>query len=316
MEKLIKRLVNELPPKDWTKLQNEIRRFPNFDHSTLDADCFFLALLVKKYKPKNILEIGTFVGKSTYSLARVAHSNGKQFNIDTIDVQNKCLKKINKIKQVKFHKGHSSKVLLNLKKKYDFIFVDANLDDETAKILKNLVKLKTLIVIHDFFPPIDKGIYNLFYLSKYFNFYYYSPTIDKSLINKINPYTTVSNFPKDYRVDKNKINLCCCLASFKSINQDKSLNLTKKIKGNNLIFKILLINFVFFDLLFSFKKRILIYSFFNKIIVIDRHEKKIITSIANKEQMYLQKIYFVSDTILKFLFKIKHFLFRFKIQIP
>ena len=131
----------------------------------------------------------------------------------------------------------------------------------------------------------------------------------------MNLFNTEINYFKNYKVDKEKINLCCCLISFKPININyfSPLNLSKKIIGNNLIFKILLINLIFLDQLFSFKKRIFIYNFFNKIFTIDLDEKKIILSIINKEYLYFEKVHCLSDFILKFLFRIKKILFRFKI---
>jgi predicted O-methyltransferase YrrM len=316
MQKLINKLVSEINSESWLKLQNKISNFPNVECSTSNADCFFLALLVKKYKPINILEIGTYVGKSTYSLACAAKSNGGKFNIDTIDIQKKSIKrKFAKFKEVKFHNGHSSKLLPNFKKRYDFIFIDGNLDDETVITLKKLVKRKTLIVLHDFCPPIDKGIYDLFYLSKFFNFNYYHPQFSKNFIKKVNEFTTEVNFFKNYKIDKTKINLCCCLITFKSINNNEHMhiNSSKKIIGNNVIFATLLTIAVFIDQLLHLRKRILIYKFFNKIFVIDLHEKKIIKSIIDKKHIYFQKVYFLSDFYLKFLFGLKNFIFRFKI---
>ena len=316
MQELINKLVSEINSQNWLKLQNKIKSFPNIEASTSNADCFFLALLVKKYKPINILEIGTFVGKSTYSIACAAKSNGGKFNIDTIDIQKKCIKKkFAKLKEVKFYNDHSSKLLPKFKRKYDFIFIDANLDNETVIALKKLIKKNTLIVLHDFCPPIDKGIYDLFYLSKFFNFNYYHPRISKNFIKKVNVFSTEVNFFKNYKIDKTKINLCCCLITFKSINSNDHMhiNSSKKIIGNNFIFTTLLTIAVFIDQLLHLRKRILIYNFFNRIFVIDLHEKKIIQSITYKEHIYFQKVYFLGDFYLKFLFGLKNLIFRFKI---
>ena len=197
MDKLINSWLKDVSQKEWSQLRKKISNFPNFECSTSNADCYFLALLVKKFKPVNILEIGTFVGKSTFSLACAAENNKQKFSIDTIDIQKKVIKnKFRKFTQIKFYNGHSNIILPKLKKKYDLIFIDANLDDLTTVEIKKRCKKNTLIVLHDFCPPVDKGVYDLFYLSKFINFIYYTPNINakKNLVQYIDPITTQVNF--------------------------------------------------------------------------------------------------------------------------
>lgn len=317
MDELIKNWINEINLNDWSQLKKKIQNFPNLECSTSDADCFFLALLVKKFRPINILEIGTFVGKSTYSIACAAKDNKLKFNIDTVDIQKKVIKnKFRKFRQIKFHNGHSSQILPKLKKKYDLIFIDANLDELTAAEIKKKCKKTTLIVLHDFCPPVDKGIYDLFYLSKSMKFIYYEPTIKikKNLIKHINPFTTEVNFFKNIKIDKNKINLCCCLISFQPLN-DKiiSPNLSTNIKGCNIVLTMVLMIIVFFDQLLYLKKRIYILNFLNNQASIDLHEKKINYCIIKNGCIFLKKIYFINNFTLKLLIKFKNLLLRFKI---
>jgi predicted O-methyltransferase YrrM len=66
IDEIVKNWINEINLNDWSQLKKKIQIFPNLECSTSDADCFFLALLVKKFRQINIIEIGTFVGKSTY----------------------------------------------------------------------------------------------------------------------------------------------------------------------------------------------------------------------------------------------------------
>jgi hypothetical protein len=323
MDELINSWLKDVNLKDWFKLKKKISNFPNFECSTSNADCYFLALLVKKFKPTNILEIGTFVGKSTFSLACAAESNKQDFSIDTIDIQKKVNKnKFRKFTQIKFYNGHSNKIIPKLKKKYDLMFIDANLDDLTAAEIKKRCKKNTLIVLHDFCPPVDKGVYDLFYLSKFINFIFYAPNIDvkKNLIKFINPITTEVNFFNDLIVDKNKINLCCCLIAFQKFNNNTILSRSSKtIQGDNLIFSILLITFVFFDKLFALKKRIYIFNCYNTQCSVDLHERKINLCKINNNYIYLKKIFLLSDStldkILKFknlIIKLKNLFFRFK----
>lgn len=317
MDKLINSWLKDVSQKEWSQLRKKISNFPNFECSTSNADCYFLALLVKKFKPVNILEIGTFVGKSTFSLACAAENNKQKFSIDTIDIQKKVIKnKFRKFKQIKFYNGHSNIILPKLKKKYDLIFIDANLDDLTTVEIKKRCKKNTLIVLHDFCPPVDKGVYDLFYLSKFINFIYYTPNINakKNLVKYIDPITTQVNFFTNIKIDKNKINLCCCLISFQPLN-DKITppNLSTNIKSYNIVLTIVLIIIVLFDQLLNFKKRIYILNFLNTQVSIDLHEKKINYCIIKNGCIFLKKVYFINNFTLKLLIKFKNLLLRFKI---
>lgn len=317
MDKLINSWLKDVSQKEWSQLRKKISNFPNFECSTSNADCYFLALLVKKFKPVNILEIGTFVGKSTFSLACAAENNKQKFSIDTIDIQKKVIKnKFRKFTQIKFYNGHSNIILPKLKKKYDLIFIDANLDDLTTVEIKKRCKKNTLIVLHDFCPPVDKGVYDLFYLSKFINFIYYTPNINakKNLVKYIDPITTQVNFFTNIKIDKNKINLCCCLISFQPLN-DKITppNLSTNIKSYNIVLTIVLIIIVLFDQLLNFKKRIYILNFLNTQVSIDLHEKKINYCIIKNGCIFLKKVYFINNFTLKLLIKFKNLLLRFKI---
>jgi len=47
MNELINSLLKEVNAKDWSQLKKKISNFPDFECSTSNADCYFLALLVK-----------------------------------------------------------------------------------------------------------------------------------------------------------------------------------------------------------------------------------------------------------------------------
>lgn len=315
MEKLINGWLKDVNQKEWSQLKRQISNFPDLECSTPNADCYFLALLIKKFKPVNILEIGTFVGKSTFSLACAAENNKQKFSIDTIDIQKKVIKnKFHKFKQIKFYNGHSSKIVPKLKKKYDLIFIDANLDDLTATEIKKRCKKNALIILHDFCPPVDKGVYNLFYLSKFMNFIYYAPNINikKNLIKYINPITTEVNFFKNLKIEK-KLNLCCCLLTFQQFNKNLILpSSSKAIRGNNVIFSILLITFILFDKLFLPKKRVYVFNFYTTQFSIDLNERKINFCKINHENIYLKKIFLLTDSTLKKFLLFKNLIIRLK----
>lgn len=89
-----------------------------------------LSLLSKIINPKNILEIGTYTGYATLSLAEGLAENG---TIDTIDneeelydFQRKYFDKSPWAKQITQHLGDGLDIIPTLNKKYDLVFIDAD----------------------------------------------------------------------------------------------------------------------------------------------------------------------------------------------
>jgi len=95
------------------------------------SQCQFLHIIIKISKIKNILEIGTFTGLSTLSMALALPKEGKIISLD----KNKFTDKI----AIKFFKkakeDHKIKTIVNLAleslkilqdKKFDLIFIDAD----------------------------------------------------------------------------------------------------------------------------------------------------------------------------------------------
>lgn len=88
-----------------------------------------LKVLLKIYKPKNILEIGTAIG---YSALIMAISTSDDCKITTIDRREDMIEKAKKnIKalgyddRIKIIHGDAQDILMDLEGKYDFIFLDA-----------------------------------------------------------------------------------------------------------------------------------------------------------------------------------------------
>ena len=97
------------------------------------SQCHFLHLIVKIIKPKNILEIGTFTGLSALTMGLAMDANSKLTALDknkeTSDVAMSFFKKAkidNKINLLINNAIVSLDDLHNQKKKFDFIFIDAD----------------------------------------------------------------------------------------------------------------------------------------------------------------------------------------------
>ncbi len=97
------------------------------------SQCHFLHLIVKIFNPKNILEIGTFTGLSALTMGLAMDANSKLTALDknkeTSDVARSFFKKAkidNKINLLINNAIVSLDDLHNQKKKFDFIFIDAD----------------------------------------------------------------------------------------------------------------------------------------------------------------------------------------------
>jgi predicted O-methyltransferase YrrM len=131
--------------------------------STSVEDCLFLYTLIRFFKPKTILEIGTFVGSTLFSIVRACENNGTDYKIYTIDLENNLTFPFTSQQKshITFFHEHSDKSLSRISDQLDFVFSDADLTVESASILSKLVKSSTVFATHDFVPPFDKGITSL-----------------------------------------------------------------------------------------------------------------------------------------------------------
>jgi len=113
-----------------------------------------LVNVIKEYKPKNILEIGTLIGYSAILMSLYLQKNGK---ITTIEIN----EKIAKVAEENFRKaGLSSKVNLitgnaleiipKLKEKFDMLFLDAAKEEYYNYLKRAEPKLnKNAVIVAD-----------------------------------------------------------------------------------------------------------------------------------------------------------------------
>ena len=109
---------------------------------------YFFQFLIKTFNVKKILEVGTFTGYSSVTMALALPKNGSIICLDkneaTSEIAKKFYKKALLNKKIKIVLGsalNSFKKLINKKKKFDMIFIDA--DKENYKNYYNL-SLKVL----------------------------------------------------------------------------------------------------------------------------------------------------------------------------
>ena len=139
-------------------------------------DLRFIYSMVSLVKPKKVIEIGTWSGLSAHVIALAMSRYADDFQIDTCDVVN-VYQSPEEFKwlgrRINFYNNHSTKFLNNLKdKEYDFIFSDASLTDQDAKLMKKKIISddKLFFMTHDVYPnKYEKGNQALDILKYSFN---------------------------------------------------------------------------------------------------------------------------------------------------
>lgn len=96
----------------------------------------FLELLVKMYRPKNILEIGTFTGYSALCMAAGLEDGAV---IDTCEVDDELemfildfFERSQYAERLNLHIGSALETMKNLNKVYDLVFIDGDKREYTA----------------------------------------------------------------------------------------------------------------------------------------------------------------------------------------
>lgn len=125
------------------------------------ASAWTLYNLAHYFRIKNVIEIGTFIGKSTIAMGLGIDSHCSDGQIFTCDGSNDIkLPEITNTKINQFPKKTSGQMLNLLKGKFDLVFLDGRLTDEDLKLLINLVDTRTIFVVDDY-EGVEKGVVNL-----------------------------------------------------------------------------------------------------------------------------------------------------------
>ena len=123
---------------------------------SIDLICFF----IKIFKPKSMLEIGSFIGRSSLAFSYSSPKRSKLYAIEKFSRIFKILKKninVNKLQKKILPFEGDAKIILKSdyfsRKKFDFVFIDGNKENyyEYLKILENKTSKNCIIIIDDIF---------------------------------------------------------------------------------------------------------------------------------------------------------------------
>ena len=135
-------LINNNP------LLTEMEEFANHNNIPIleQISANFLEQVVRIYKPKSFLEIGTAIG---YSTIRVSKISNNQTIIDTIELSKDSIKLAKKFfdksgeqNKINLIEGNALNIIPTLQNKYDFIFLDSDKKDYEELLYISFEKLE------------------------------------------------------------------------------------------------------------------------------------------------------------------------------
>ena len=135
--------------------------------SISNAAAWCLYCIVKYFYPKNIMEIGTFIGKSTWSMAKAQDDTLiSDSYIVTCDFSNDITIPWSGKTKLKQYKKKSSTDMLKQEEKFpDLILLDGRIQKEDLILFETIISKNTIILLDDF-EGAEKGVINYISLRK------------------------------------------------------------------------------------------------------------------------------------------------------
>lgn len=125
------------------------------------AAAWSLYAAVRHFRPQRILEIGTFIGRSTTAMGAALDDAGVAGEIATCDLSNDLtLPWSGAVRLEQFRKTSSTDMLRQLDGLFDFVFLDGRLTPADMPLLDGLIGPNTVIALDDFEGK-EKGVANL-----------------------------------------------------------------------------------------------------------------------------------------------------------
>jgi len=140
------------------------------NRATSLADCLYLYLLIRHYKPKVVFEIGTWIGTSAAVMAEAIRKNGSG-KLYTCDINNIQIISDDYKDIITYYNMHSDDTLDKLYKEniiIDFVFNDAHISKITVDKLKKVISKDIIFTTHDYKLPYDKGVKCVYLMNKFF----------------------------------------------------------------------------------------------------------------------------------------------------
>ena len=176
----------------------KLRKKADYNTGTIsNAAAWCLYCVVKYFAPQNIMEIGTFIGKSSWAMAKAQDDcyidDGY---IVTCDFSNDInIPWVGKTKFKQYKKQSSTDMLNQEKTSPDLILIDGRLQNDDLVLFAKLLSQNTIIILDDF-EGSEKGVINYMRLKKVekFKSHFLIYPCERSKLEKFgeNSYTTTA----------------------------------------------------------------------------------------------------------------------------
>lgn len=145
----------------------DLRREADYNTGSISiSQAYLLYLVTKFFNAQKVIEVGTFIGRSTLAMAMGIDAKRYSGEIHTCDSSNNIkipYKGTTSI--VQYPKQTSTDMFKQLTSTFDFIFLDGRVQPDDLKLLPSLIHKNTVIALDDF-EGIEKGVINLINLKK------------------------------------------------------------------------------------------------------------------------------------------------------
>ena len=153
--------------KDMSLDLENLRIKAKYDTGSISiSQAYLLYLVVKFFRPVRVIEVGTFIGRSTFAMAQAMDTYCEVGEIYTCDISNDIKLPWSGCSKIfQFPMQSSLSMFQQLNGEFDFIFLDGRVVDEDLINLDRLITRETIIALDDF-EGIEKGVVNLIFLRK------------------------------------------------------------------------------------------------------------------------------------------------------
>ena len=181
MESLVRRLVEPgetYPYEELERIQTTCRsrdrRLPEerTSGSTRVQDTLFLYLLVRRLRPGTIFEVGTLIGTSASTMAYAQAEYGNGGMLHTVDGSYGGFEPSPEqaIRCFRGQRSHDAlETMRTENRRIDLVFIDGTIGRRDVEALNQVRSPDLVIALHDYKPPIDKGIRNAWMIDRYFD---------------------------------------------------------------------------------------------------------------------------------------------------
>jgi hypothetical protein len=169
--------IDEYRKAHWRNISRELeqreasRQMADYNTGTIThGSAFSIFALCSYFSPSIIGEVGTFIGRSTLSMARGCEAAKAQgVYIHTCDYSNDIDLGLKSTAEVIQYKRTSSEMMFSrmedLKQRPDLLLLDGRLGPGDAEIMRRWHAHSPIVVLDDF-EGVEKGVANVFYLSQ------------------------------------------------------------------------------------------------------------------------------------------------------